>query len=188
MTKQQEKTAHSAMSRDERSSTTDEIEIAARKASKDWIEKVVSINRCAKVVRGGRRFSFSALVVCGNQNSSFGIGLGKANEVAEAIRKATDAAYKRTFVVALRESTIPHRIVGHADGGRVVLIPACPGTGVVAGGAVRPLLEVVGIKNILSKSLGSNNPFSMLRAAMDALLHLRTKEQIFALRRELNSV
>lgn len=148
-----------------------------------WVEKVVHINRCAKVVKGGRRFSFGVLVVAGNQNGLIGIGQGKAKEVAEAIRKASEAAKKRVFQVSLRETTIPHSVVGVADGGRVVLKPACLGTGVVAGGGVRAVLEVLGVKDILSKSLGSNNHLAMVRATIDALLRLRTKEQIYALRK-----
>ncbi len=159
-------------------------EVSFQKVSTEgWIEKVVHINRCAKVVKGGRRFSFAVLVVSGNQQGSIGIGIGKAKEVSDAIRKATEASRKRTFKVSLRENTIPHLVVGQSDGGKVVLRPACPGTGVVAGGAVRPVLEVVGVKDVLSKSLGSNNSLSMVRATLDALLKLRTKEQIYALRR-----
>ena len=176
--------------------TTSEVENIAqpteeysfqKTSTEGWIEKVVHINRCSKVVKGGRRFSFSVLVVSGNQNGSIGVGVGKAKEVSDAIRKGTEASRKRTFTVALRDNTIPHHIVGQSDGGRVILRPACPGTGVVAGGAVRPVLEVVGIKDILSKSLGSNNPLAMVRATIDALLKLRTKEQIYALRRAKTS-
>lgn len=153
-----------------------------------WVEKVVHINRCAKVVKGGRRFSFAVLVVAGDKNGMIGIGQGKAKEVADAIRKASDAAKKRVFQVALKDGTIPHDVVGVADGGRVVLRPACPGTGVVAGGGVRAVLEVLGIKDILSKSLGSNNDMSMVRATVDALLRLRTREQVYALRKSAGDV
>ncbi|MDR1665662.1 MAG: 30S ribosomal protein S5 [Puniceicoccales bacterium] len=148
-----------------------------------WVEKVVYINRCAKVVQGGRRFSFSALVVSGNQRGSVGVGTGKAKEVSEAIRKATEASRKRIWSVSLYGDTIPHGVLGRSDGGKVILRPACPGTGVVAGGALRPVLEVVGVKDVLSKSLGSDNPSAMVRATIHALLQLRTREQIWALRR-----
>jgi small subunit ribosomal protein S5 len=147
-----------------------------------WSEKVVYINRCAKVVKGGRRFSFGVLVVAGNKNGLIGIGQGKSKEVSDAIRKANGNAKKRIFQVSLLNATIPHVTIGCADGGRVILKPACPGTGVIAGGGVRAVLEMIGVKDVLSKSLGSNNHFAMVRATLDALLKLRTKEQVMALK------
>lgn len=146
-------------------------------------EKVVHINRCAKVVKGGRRFSFSALVVAGDQKGSIGVGFGKAKEVPEAIRKGTDRAQKSKVHVSLKGNTIPHEVIGVADGGRVLLRPASPGTGIIAGGGVRAVLETVGVKDVLSKSLGSNNPAAMVAATIDALKQLRTAEEIQRLRR-----
>lgn len=147
-----------------------------------WVEKVVHINRCAKVVKGGRRFSFSVLIVAGNKAGLIGLGLGKAKEVSDAIRKASEAAKKRVYKVSLLNSTIPHEVVGEAGGGRVILKPACSGTGVIAGGGIRAVLEMVGIKDVLSKSLGANNHLSMVRSTINALLKLRTKRQICAMR------
>ena len=148
----------------------------------DWSEKVVHINRCAKVVKGGRRFSFGVLVVVGNKNGLVGGGQGKAKEVADAIRKASENAKKHFYQVALLRNTIPHVTTGIADGGRVILRPACPGTGIIAGGGVRAVLEMIGVKDVLSKSLGSNNNLAMVRATINALLKLKTKEQLLALR------
>lgn len=149
---------------------------------KETTEKVVFINRCAKVVKGGRRFSFSALIVSGDQKGKVGIGFGKANEVSEAIRKATDASKKRMVKIAVQDSTIPHPVTGEHGGGRVMLRPASPGTGVIAGGGVRAVLEAVGIRDILAKSLGSNNHANVVHATLDALTQLRPKEEIFRLR------
>ncbi|MGK0184816.1 MAG: small subunit ribosomal protein S5 [Verrucomicrobiales bacterium] len=145
-------------------------------------EKLVFINRCAKVVKGGRRFSFSALVVSGDHNGKVGYGFGKANEVAEAIRKASESAKKSLQPIALREHTIPHQVLGEFGGGRVLLKPASPGTGIIAGGGVRAVCELAGIKDILAKSLGSNNHGNVVKATIDALAQLRTKEQIYKLR------
>jgi small subunit ribosomal protein S5 len=144
----------------------------------EYVEKVVHINRCAKVVKGGRRFSFSALVVVGNQKGEVGVGYGKAKEVPECIRKGTEQAKKNLVTIKLRGDTIPHHVMGHADGGKVLLRPASDGTGVIAGGGCRAVLESVGIKNILSKSLGSNNHLAMVNATMAALLQLRSNEEI----------
>lgn len=148
----------------------------------EYIDKVVYINRCAKVVKGGRRFSFSALVVSGDKKGHFGFGLGKAKEVPEAIRKGTQQAHKRMVKIELNGPTIQHKVYGKSDGGRVILLPASPGTGVIAGGAVRAVLEVIGIKDILSKSLGSNNAMAMVNATLAGLLQLRTVEQVKMMR------
>jgi len=149
---------------------------------KETVEKVVFINRCAKVVKGGRRFSFSALIVCGNMRGKVGVGFGKANEVSEAIRKASDAANKSMISVSLGEKTIPHEVLGTHGGGRVLLRPASPGTGIIAGGGVRAVIEASGIRDILAKSLGSNNHANVVKATIDALSQLRPREEIYQLR------
>lgn len=161
---------------------TEKQELLITEPIENWTEKVVHINRCAKVVKGGRRFSFSVLVVAGNKAGLIGLGLGKAKEVSDAIRKASENAKKRVYRVSLLNNTIPHVVLGESGGGRVILKPACPGTGVIAGGGVRAVLEMVGLKDVLSKSLGSNNHLSMVRSTIDALLKLRTKKQINAIR------
>ncbi len=148
----------------------------------EFAEKVVHINRCAKVVKGGRRFSFAALVVVGNQKGEVGVGYGKAKEVPECIRKGTEQAKKNLVKINLRGETIPHEVLGESDGGKVLLRPATDGTGVIAGGGVRAVLEAVGVNNVLSKSLGSNNHLAMVNATMDALQQLRSNEQIKKLR------
>jgi len=145
-------------------------------------EKVVEINRCAKVVAGGRRFSFSALVVVGDQAGSVGIGYGKAKEVPEAIRKGTERAKKNMEQVSLRNNTIPHPAMGIHDGGKIMLRPATPGTGLIAGGGVRAVLEAAGVKDVLTKSLRSNNPGAMVFATRDALRQQRTAANIRELR------
>lgn len=148
----------------------------------EFNDKVVFINRCAKVVKGGRRFSFSALIVSGNAKGKVGIGFGKANEVSEAIRKATDAAHKRMVTVSLAENTIPHEVHGRFGGGSVLLKPASPGTGVIAGGGVRAVVEAAGIRDVLAKSMGSGNPANVVKATLTALSALRPRDQIFQLR------
>jgi len=150
----------------------------------ELFEKVVHINRCAKVVKGGRRFSFAALVVVGDQKGKVGFGYGKAQMVPDAIRKGTDKAKKAMKNVSVYGDTVPHQIVGIYDGGKVLLKPARQGTGIIAGGGVRAVLEAAGVKNILSKSLGSNNQLSVVSATMNGLLQLRTPKTISNIRGE----
>jgi small subunit ribosomal protein S5 len=142
-------------------------------------EKVVFINRSAKVVKGGRRFSFSALVVAGDKHGRIGLGLGKAVEVSEAIRKGGEMAKQHMITVSLKDATIPHAVFCRYGGAKVMLRPASPGTGIIAGPKVRAVLEAAGIKDILSKSLGSNNPSNVVKATMEGLQRLRTHEEIY---------
>jgi small subunit ribosomal protein S5 len=155
---------------------------SARSGAPEMVEKVVFINRCAKVVKGGRRFSFSALAVVGDQKGNVGIGYGKANEVPDAIKKSTEHARKHMVAVKLKGDTIPHEVLGQFDGGKVFLRPASPGTGIIAGGGVRAVLEAAGVRNVLSKSMGSNNHIAVVHATLDGLRQLRLAADVHALR------
>ncbi|MDA3899011.1 MAG: 30S ribosomal protein S5 [Spirochaetes bacterium] len=145
-------------------------------------EKIVLINRVAKVVKGGRRFSFSALAVVGDGNGHVGVGFGKANEVPDAIRKSVECGKKEVFKVNLRNSTIPHQVIGEYKSARVILKPATPGTGIIAGGSVRAVLEKAGVSDILAKSNGSRNPINIVKATLNGLLKLRSLKEVADMR------
>jgi small subunit ribosomal protein S5 len=148
----------------------------------DFAETVVKINRSAKVVKGGRRFSFSALVVVGDRKGRIGVGYGKANEVPQSVEKGVKEARKSLVTVPIKGTTIPHRVIGRFGASRVVMLPASPGTGVIAGATVRAIVTAAGIGDILTKSIGSPNPVNLVKAAMDAISKLRTKGQVESLR------
>ncbi len=149
---------------------------------KEFEDRVVNINRCSKVVKGGRNFSFSALVVVGNRKGTVGVGLGKANEVGDAIRKGGEIARKNLIEVPMNKQTITHAVKARFGGGNVMMKPAAPGTGLIAGGGMRAVLDLAGVRDVLAKSLGSNNPVNVVRATMEGIKSLRSKSEIFAKR------
>ena len=152
------------------------------KAPGEATERVVEVNRCAKVVKGGRRFSFSALVVVGDRNGQVGYALGKARENADAIRKATETARRNMIRVTMTDRTIPHEVMGRCGASRVMLKPASKGTGVIAGGGARAVLDLSGIRDVLAKSLGASSALNVVKATMDGLMQLRSREEAAALR------
>lgn len=157
-------------------------EIVSTGGESQLTDRLVAVSRVAKVVKGGRRFGFNALVTVGDGNGKIGIGMGKANDVTEAIRKAIENAKKNLVNVSLINGTIPHQVIGHFGAGRVLLKPAAPGTGVIAGGPARAVLELAGVKNILTKCLGTTNAHNVVKATLNGLLQLKTREQISVLR------
>lgn len=158
--------------------------VNAEKRQENWVDRLVSVNRVSKVVKGGRRFSFNTVVVVGNEEGLVGMGHGKANEVSSAISKGADDAKKNVFRVPIRDGTIPYKIVGKQDAGKVVLKPAAPGTGVIAGGGVRAVLECAGYRNVLTKSIGTSNPHNQVKATINALADLEDAIEV-ARRRDI---
>lgn len=158
--------------------------VNAEKRQENWVDRLVSVNRVSKVVKGGRRFSFNTVVVVGNEDGLVGMGHGKANEVSSAISKGADDAKKNVFRVPIRDGTIPFKIVGKQDAGKVVLKPAAPGTGVIAGGGVRAVLECAGYRNVLTKSIGTSNPHNQVKATINALADLEDAKEV-ARRRDI---
>jgi len=154
----------------------------ATNSNNEFIDRVIKIKRCAAVVKGGRRFSFAAMVVVGDGNGKIGWGYGKANEVPPSVQKATKQAQNTMITVPVQDGTIPHQIKGRFGAAKVMLIPAGPGTGIIAGAAVRSVCEAAGISNILTKSFGTNNPVTLVKATIEALSNLRTKEEVQRLR------
>jgi len=161
-------------------------EIVSRGGESQLTDRLVAVSRVAKVVKGGRRFGFNALVTVGDGNGKIGIGMGKANDVTEAIRKAVENAKKNLVNVSIINGTIPHQVIGHFGAGKIILKPAAPGTGVIAGGPARAVLELAGVKNILTKCLGTTNAHNVVKATLDGLLQLKTREQISVLRQTAN--
>jgi small subunit ribosomal protein S5 len=161
-------------------------EIVSTGGESQLTDRLVAVSRVAKVVKGGRRFGFNALVTVGDGNGKIGIGMGKANDVTEAIRKAVENAKKNLVNVSIINGTIPHQVIGHFGAGKIILKPAAPGTGVIAGGPARAVLELAGVKNILTKCLGTTNAHNVVKATLDGLLQLKTREQISVLRQTAN--